>query len=303
MKSKPAYHLLWERFQTVMAMNRLPHALLLTGPFAEDLLNFSYKIAEELFCPQEKMACGQCKSCRLVQKKEHPDIYLIEPEQSGSIIKIDQIRDLHFIAFTSPQLAKRRIIIIHPAEKMNVAAANALLKLLEEPPVNVLFLLLAEQISTLPATIISRCQQWRFPGGDRLQADYLTTAEGYPAESSKKIFFNHLFEIVQDLMALKTNELSVCRLAQKWSAYDLGNLLWLLYLLTSQMIAYWLSGRHYEKEWTEQVYRLTRHFQPVSLFNQLDQINTINKRVQQNISLNQTLVLENLLLGYKLAPN
>lgn len=291
--------LLWSRFQLINTKQRLPHALLLIGPQPLGIIDFSYKMSAAILCSQEQRPCGECKSCRLILSKEHPDICCLEPDKSGGIIKIDQIRDLHSLVFRSPQLGGKRIIIINPAEKMNVSAANALLKLLEEPPSCVIFLLIAEQISTLPATIVSRCQQWRFPSADILNADYLTMAEGYSSDSDKGIFFEKLSSVIQDLTELMNNKLSVCALAEKWSPYDLNHLIWLIYLINSQMIEYKINGRHYEKSWTEQLYLLSRHFQPIYLFSQLDKINDLSRKLQQNISVNQTLALESLLLGYK----
>jgi DNA polymerase III subunit delta' len=284
---QPAHALLWARWQKLNAKQRLPQALLLVGPQSVGAIDFAYKMSAAILCAQQQKPCGQCKSCRLSQTRKHPDLYLLKPEQSGEAIKVDQIRDLHQLVFTSPQLANKRVVIISPAEKMNISAANALLKVLEEPPACVIFLLIAEQMSTLPLTIISRCQLWRFSSAKILDADYLTLAEG-----------DKLIEIIQDIADLVAKRLSVCALAEKWANYDFHNLLGIIYLLNAQMIAYQLNGRRSEKNWTESLYQLARNFRPIDLFRQLDQINNLNKKLQRHISLNQILALENLLLGY-----
>jgi len=295
---QPAAALLWDRFYTMYTKQRLPHSLLLIGPEFARPLDLAYQMANTLLCSQEQKPCGQCKSCRLLQAREHPDIYHLKPEQPNGIIKIDQIRSLHNIVFTSPQLANRRVVIINPAERMNAAAANALLKLLEEPPPCVIFFLIAEHISTLPATILSRCQQWRFSCAETLKADYLTLAQEYSDTSDKGTLFKHLPTIIEDLMELVTDKLSICTVAKKWSSYELNSLMWLIYLLNSQMIAYQLNGCRGENDWTQQLYQLSHYFRIIDLFKQLDQINKIIKNLQQNVALNEVLVLENLLLGY-----
>ncbi|KTD09456.1 DNA polymerase III subunit delta' [Legionella jamestowniensis] len=288
----------WKQFCTIYARERLPHALLLIGPQHADLADFSYKMASVLLCSQDTKPCGTCKSCRLLQAKEHPDVNRLQPEKAGGIIKIDQIRELQTIAFTSPQLGEKRVIIIHPAEKMNIAAANALLKLLEEPPSCLFFVLIAEQISTVLPTILSRCQQWRFPNKESTDIDYLAIGEYYNPESERGKIFSCLTAILQDLMDLKNKKTSVCGVATRWLTYEFNELIWLLYLLNSQLIQTRLARRLPEKSWSSQVYQLSQYFHPVCLFHQLDELNRITKKMNQNISINQTLALENLLLRY-----
>ena len=293
----------WQRFQAVNEKQRLPHALLLIGSQHEQLVDFAYKMSAAFLCLADQKPCDECKSCRLVRQREHPDLCHLAPDATGGIIKVDQIRDLHDLAFTSAQLAGRRVIMIHPAEKMNSAAANALLKLLEEPPASVSFLLIAEQISTLPATLISRCQQWRFSSTVRLETDYLTAGQEYTLDSERGRLFNELPTILVELGEVIANKLSICALAKKWSTYQLSDLLWLIYLINAQLIDYKLNGRRHEQSWTEQLWQLAQHFHPIHLFKQLDQINKISRKLQRNISINQILALENLLIGYLIAQS
>ncbi|KTC78218.1 DNA polymerase III subunit delta' C-terminal domain-containing protein [Legionella brunensis] len=298
-ESKSAHAVWWEQFRTISDKQRLPQALLLIGPEHADILDFTYEMAATLLCSHEIKPCGECKSCRLLNSKEHPDLYLLQPEKSGSTIKIDQIRELQTVAFTSPQLGDLRLIIIRPAEKMNVAAANALLKLLEEPPACINFILIAEQISTMLPTILSRCQQWRLANADIVNVDYLTIGEGYAAESERgKIFAQHN-TILQELLDLRNQKISICELAAKWNTYELSNLIWLIYLINSQMLHYQLiSCSNDKKNWTQQLHQLSQCFQPPQLFHQLDELNNIMRKLNQNSNVNSLLILENLLLGY-----
>ncbi|CEK10808.1 DNA polymerase III subunit delta' [Legionella hackeliae] len=293
-----SHALWWEQFCNSNANQRLPQALLLMGPQHAGLIDFSYNMASVLLCSEATKACGTCKSCRLLSAGEHPDVHLLQPEKSGGTIKIDQIRELQSVAFTSPQLGSKRIIIIHPAEKMNIAAANALLKLLEEPPACLFFVLIAEQVSTVLPTILSRCQQWQFSSQEITNSDYLSIGECYTAESERGKIFSAIQSIVQDLLDLISKKTSVCSLAAKWGTYEFNNLIWLLYLINAQLIQSRLVDSPYEKNWTPQIQQISQYLQPPDLFHQLDEINQIIRKLNQNISVNQSLVLENLLLGY-----
>ncbi|MCG2758822.1 MAG: DNA polymerase III subunit delta' [Desulfobacteraceae bacterium] len=104
--------------------------------------------------------CGHCRSCRKIQSGNHPDIIRVEP--SGPFIRIKQIRDICDTLSLKPYEARLRIVIISDAQAMNPQAANALLKVLEEPPDRTVLILTALQPSDLLPTIVSRCQHIRF---------------------------------------------------------------------------------------------------------------------------------------------
>jgi DNA polymerase-3 subunit delta' len=104
--------------------------------------------------------CGSCNSCRKIESNNHPDIIRLKP--SGPFIKIDQIRNLCQTLAMKPYEAAMRVVIISDAQAMNPAAANALLKVLEEPPVRTVLVLIATHTSDLLPTIVSRCQPIRF---------------------------------------------------------------------------------------------------------------------------------------------
>ena len=104
--------------------------------------------------------CGHCKSCRKIEAQNHPDIIRVKP--SGLFIKIDQIRALCQTLAMRPYEASMRVVIISDAQAMNPAAGNALLKVLEEPPVRTILILIATHTSDLLPTIVSRCEHVRF---------------------------------------------------------------------------------------------------------------------------------------------
>ena len=175
------YPWLEAQWQEIIARRAtLPHALLFRGREGIGKLDFVRKLAQSLACmsPAAGVACGECQSCRWSTTSAHPDYREIVPEimrpesaegpaagerKPSQQISIDDIRNLHdFINLTSHQ-SGTKTIVIYPAETLNVSAANALLKSLEEPPPATRFMLVAHRPSYLPATIISRCQQIALP--------------------------------------------------------------------------------------------------------------------------------------------
>ena len=104
--------------------------------------------------------CGSCKSCRKIESDNHPDIIRLRP--SGALIKIEQVRSLCRTLAMKPYEARMRIVIITDARAMNPSAGNALLKVLEEPPLRTLIILVTEHASDLLPTMVSRCQHIRF---------------------------------------------------------------------------------------------------------------------------------------------
>jgi len=105
-------------------------------------------------------ACHTCLTCRKLKDKNHPDLSIIEPD--GKSIKIDQIRQMQSKIVIKPFDGPKKIILIDPADRMNDAAANSLLKTLEEPPPYAILILIASRASALPPTLLSRCQKIPF---------------------------------------------------------------------------------------------------------------------------------------------
>lgn len=288
----------WNRFEVNYKSSRLGHAFLLVGALHTNLSAFAHRMFAALFCKQDNSPCGHCQSCQLIALNEHPDLICLTPEKQNGVIKIDQIRALQQSIYTQPQLGSGRGIIINPSEKMNTAAANALLKILEEPPQNTYFVLIAEQISTILPTIISRCQKWCFPAQSTTNFNYLLQGGFYSEESGRGKIYAQLEIIVDDLLKLVELHWSVNALAAKWALYELNDLIWLLYLLNSQMICDCFTDSCQKSPITDKVYQLANRIKPIRLFSQLDKLNGIIKNLYQTISINQLLLLEDLLIGY-----
>jgi len=161
----PWHQQLWLQLCDYHARHRLAHALLLSGSPAIGKLAFAAQLAQYLLCaaPVEHAPCGQCHSCHLLAAGNHPDLIAIRPQENSKTIKVDEIRAFVAAVTMTPQIATRRVVIIEPAQAMNRAAANSLLKTLEEPNPENYILLVSDAPWELPATIRSRCQQIVMP--------------------------------------------------------------------------------------------------------------------------------------------
>ncbi|WP_421862969.1 DNA polymerase III subunit delta' [Motiliproteus sp.] len=150
----------WGRLLDQHQQNRLPHALLFCASAGMGKEQLAIALGQYLLCqqPVEGNACGHCKSCLLSRQGTHPDLVRIGPEDVGKPIKVDQIRALVETITRSAQQGGYRVVVLGPAEDMNVNAANALLKVLEEPGDRTLFALYSHRPGRVMATIRSRCQ-------------------------------------------------------------------------------------------------------------------------------------------------
>ena len=170
------------------AKGRLAHALMFIGPAGIGKHQLAERFAQSLLCAQphaDGQPCGQCHACSLYAAGTHPDLFRLSPEEDSKNIRIDQIRALIERISLSSHYGRHKVVILNPADAMNIAAANALLKTLEEPPADTILLLITDRPSFLPATIRSRCQTLRFalPARDEAQA-WLATQLGNPEEAA-----------------------------------------------------------------------------------------------------------------------
>ncbi len=136
---------------------RIPHAILIVGDSGTGKHVLADFLAQAIVCGKTDAPCGECENCRAALSKNHPDITTIAPEDNKKNIAVDQVRELRQEAFIRPHKSVKRVFVIDKADTMNAASQNALLKVLEEPPEAVMFLLIAENNAAFLDTIISRC--------------------------------------------------------------------------------------------------------------------------------------------------
>lgn len=144
------------------ASDRKHHALLFQSIVGCGDQQLVQAIGRWLMCqnPQGEKTCGICHNCNLMKAGTHPDWHIVEPEKGKTAIGVDQIRLLMEVLYNHAQQGGVKAVWFPQCEQLSEAAANALLKTLEEPPADTYFLLSCHDASKLPATIRSRCRLW-----------------------------------------------------------------------------------------------------------------------------------------------
>jgi DNA polymerase-3 subunit delta' len=225
---------------------RLGHGLLIGGPARLGKRALADTLAKRMLCTgraaNADRACGGCRSCRLYDAGTHPDLSVVtlEPNKEGTKLRteilIEQIRHLSERMALTPQFGGAQIAIVDPADAINHAACNALLKTLEEPHPGRYLWLIAAQPGRLPATIRSRCQRIEFrlpPTPEALAwlrtrghtavaaAEALEAARGHPGLADHWLREGGLTlrrEVADDLTAIAGGARSPVETAQKWSS-------------------------------------------------------------------------------------
>jgi DNA polymerase-3 subunit delta' len=250
-----------------LVAGRLAHGLLFSGPAGLGQREVAERLAQRVLClsPRGDDACGACRSCSLFQSRSqsdpvetrpdgslalpygrpgHPDALFIgfamnektgKPRQE---LSIEQVRTLSSQLALTPQYGESRVALLDPADSLNTAASNALLKTLEEPQPGRYLWLIAADPTRLPATIRSRCQklEFRLPPRDEALAwlhaqghakaaagEALDSARGHPGLAAQWLAEGSLDlrrEVAEDLRALSQGRASAAAIAQRWNAGD-----------------------------------------------------------------------------------
>ena len=303
---------------TAVAQGRLPHALLLTGLTGVGKGVLAEAIARQLLCEAatlEAGPCGRCAACAQINAGSHPDYIKVQLEEDASVIKVDQIRWLaEKLAFSSHQ-GGYKVAVLDPADKMNINAANSLLKTLEEPSDNTVLVLVCERASQLPPTVRSRCQQikvdvpgqdsaleWLSGQGITTAATYLQMAHGAPLEALKQAQADSIearrvhFDALVDILDGRATPLAT---AQLWAKEDDMQGIrwmrdWLMDLLRIAMTGQTSGVR--SADLLDRLARLARRLDSRVLFEQLERINSTLGLATG--SLNRQLLTEDILLAW-----
>ncbi|MEE2732709.1 MAG: DNA polymerase III subunit delta' [Pseudomonadota bacterium] len=239
----------WDGLMARLQDQRMAHALMLRGEAGTGKNQFALALAQYLLCstPVANTACGKCKGCQLNLAGSHPDMTILEPEEPGRAIKVDQVRQVVDFVSKKAQLDGFRLVIVSPAEAMNVNASNALLKSLEEPGERTVLILVSHQITGVLPTIRSRCQVLDFPIPGREQAlAWLNTLVGDTAKSEKLLnvaggapvralelnqsqWLGERATVLQHWLGVLSGKRDPVRTAEAWSQYPIVDVLaWLL---------------------------------------------------------------------------
>nr|WP_189672447.1 DNA polymerase III subunit delta' [Pseudomonas sp. SWRI154] len=303
------------------------HAYLLHGPVGIGKRALAERLMASLLCqaPTALDACGECKSCMLLRAGSHPDNYVLEPEEADKAIKVDQVRDLVSFVVQTAQMGGRKVVLIEPVESMNINAANALLKSLEEPSGDTVLLLVSHQPSRLLPTIKSRCVQqacplpseaislqWlgqALPGStDEERVELLTLAAGSPlaAVSLQAQGVREQRALVVDgVKKLLKQQQSPTQLAEGWNAIPLLLLfdwfcdwssLILRYQLTEDEAGLGLADMR------KVIQYLAQKSSQDKILNIQDWILAQRQKVLSKANLNRVLLLEALLVQWASLP-
>ena len=275
-----------KRLQQLAKIQKLPHAILLLSNdrdiAAKDGLNF----AKWLLCGcfKNNQACGNCENCNLIDANTHVDFLRIEPLESGNnrIIKINQIREIVNFAQTKSQIANKKVVLIINAECMNIYAANALLKVLEEPPNDMYLILTTTCFGLLIDTIKSRC----------------TVFDLYNNKENNTMENQLIQQILADLDELLIQKVTYSVLiAEKWSQHEVYKLLEGIWIIISELIRLHLLNGHGCKVRSNakllEIYQLqSLHI----LWKILEQVENGRQHLLKGQSLNIQLFLESLFI-------
>lgn len=277
----------WQQLVTYKTNNCIPSGMLFCG-LQGDKFTLAKHYAQFVLCKNSTTeACGNCRSCVLFNAGNHPDFVIVQPEEKSTTIKIEQIRKLvHFLGQTS-LLEGYQVVIITPSEAMNKAAANGLLKTLEEPRGQVLMMLLTHQITAVPATIRSRCHCIRLPHSPETQAenDKLQLRDG----------------LISQLQQISSGTTDPVKVAEESSSYSLQEIFSLLSTLVMDMIriksqALTSQLNHIDKLSILSQLCISKTLE--SLFRYLDAIFDAVKLITSGNNINSQLLLEKLFINW-----
>ena len=304
------------------------HGLLFKGSKGIGKFDLAMNFAQSLLCqhPDESgFACGQCASCHWFEQESHPDFRLLQPEvlsldgeetESGKKpskqISVDQVRGLTDFVGMSAHQGGRRVVVIHPAEAMNINAANALLKNLEEPPKGMLFILVSHKPQQLLPTILSRCLSFALPAPDAASAMLWLKEQGVknPSEALATSGFAPLQAVQPDQQLGSEERDKLLRAVRQPAGLDVFALAETLQKTEQVLVVQWLqqwsydlssmklAGRlRYHPGEESAIRRLVEPVAPLNLARLQKHLQTAKREAQH--TLNPKLFFESLLFAYR----
>lgn len=305
----------WEQFCQRINDGKLPHAFILAGQEGIGVEDLAMAMGQYLLClsPMNNIACGRCRGCQLINAGTHPDLLYVSPESKGKPIKIDQIRELAGFVDQTAQQGGYKIIVLSPAETMNINAANALLKNLEEPAGKTIFLLTSSELNQVLPTIRSRCAKmmlytpkaeqalaWLNSVGVEDAVDLLSDVRGAPLlakQWSDEGTDKERLEIVEDLTAILNRNIEPMAFAKKWSKLEPMKLLEPMMTSIDVTLASALAGRVSPKHYLPLIESIS-HCPADFLFRLRDRFGEKKQQFLASPNLNAALFIEELALDW-----
>jgi DNA polymerase III subunit delta' len=310
----------------------LPHAMLVYGGQGIGKIEFARALAQSLLCesPESGIACGKCLACGWFRDGNHPDFRELLPEsmnedeidaetpvdpeakekKKSKEIKIEQIRDIAAFMTLTTHRAGFRVLLVHPAEAMNPAAANALLKTLEEPPLQTVILLVTDRIGRLLATIRSRCQRLMVPSPDEATAlqwlnaegivdapNALAQAGGAPLDAFSFADANYQTERKAFVRVLSDSSADYLAAAQAFEKSDpVSVLTWLQTWVSDLVLSRFTGDVRHHRDQKAALSRIATRVNLPALFRYESQLRQARRSIHH--PLNARLLLEQLLISY-----
>lgn len=305
----PWLHRHQQQFSEMLKRDCVPHALLIIGGKGLGKLHLAEKMAQMAMCENVSQAgaCQSCSSCLLYKAGNHTDYTHICAEKAT--IKVEQIRSLSQNIMLSSTRNQYKVVLIQDADLMNRAAANALLKTLEEPPSKVLIILTSNEYGRLLPTITSRCMKlnvsppsyeqvfdWLCSNNQQARQDQklsLMLTNDSPLEALALLENNSIIiikEMLEDLRFLTLEDKSVLEISQKWMLDERHQF---LTAIASYFLA--LIKSQFKLNMNHEFMRIDAS--PMQLMIFIKQIYVYNHRVSS--ALKPQLLLEELLLHWK----
>jgi DNA polymerase-3 subunit delta' len=306
----------WQRLVQQADQKHLPHALLLKGVEGSGLQAFALLLVNFLLClsPKNDQPCGECRDCHLLSVGTHPGFSIIKPELSkktesmSKVITIGQIRDVidNMVNQTSLN-ARRKIVMISPADVLHHNAANTLLKSLEEPPPDTFFVLVSQKPARLLATIRSRCQIINLPSPQSADADSWLASRIADTGQRKLLLalsgnnpllvlhwqengdVASILQLAKELQQLLLGEVSALQLAAAWHKSDVLRRVvwWWRWLALELKLAARESAAQASSVATQQLLLFMQKLQTAKL------------QLESSANPNEQLLLESLLIDWR----
>ena len=292
------------------------HASLFIGPLGSGLEKLANTFATSLICrnlTDTKKACGKCQDCQWILT-EHPNLKVVNNEAeegTSKNISIESIRNLKkFFELSSHIIGGNKVILINNTESLTLNAANALLKILEEPPENSYIILTADNISSLLPTIVSRCVIVPAPRPSREEAESFLKVEGFENLSSQLPLFNNLpLDVIaqrgnSDLFTIIINEFKkgkdfeLMAIEPKWLTGHFTETICLLQKWLYEIFLFKMTTKfHFFESNKENIKKLSDAADITKLLNMLKSINKI--KLISNKPINKDISFDNLMVEYR----
>lgn len=317
----PWHHGYWKNLTERGTSGQLPHALMFTGPAGIGKTQFTDLFARSTLCrqpeSQQGLPCGVCRGCQLTQAGTHPDVRWVMPLEEGKVIGVDQIREISRYLALKSQYGGYKLVIVAPADRMNINAANSLLKTLEEPPADSLLILITERPARLPATIRSRCQEVLFakPPADvalawmknRLDPQYdaslfLELAKGAPLLALKiaaQGWLEQRLALLEDLENVAHGQSDPVVIADKWLKFGIKESLYWIYSWLVDMVRMKMAYQPpliENPDIHQRLWNLANKQEINQLFGRLDRVTRAIQLADGQI--NTHLLMEEIILGW-----